>query len=235
MRNTVLLLLAWATTQVALASVPFTLTDPSGLSAELEFTLLDPTHLQVRARNVSTSVPMGFLAADQLLTGISWDFGAPGAAPGDPLIIGGFVLIGPSSQTIDFDTGNYGPGTDVSGEYGYSNLDATGLLQNFFSADAAQTTPFGGPNLDGPVNIDGPQGGMVANPVLVPLGGVGAIQDEVLATLTIDQPLADLDFLLANPVRVEFGSNAAFITIPEPGTLALLAISVSMFTRRARR
>ena len=197
--------------------------------------LLDPTHLEVRARNISVAVPAGFLAADQLLTGVSWDFGASGAAPGDPLIIGGFVQVGVGSYTIDFDSGNYEPGADVSGEYGYSNLDGTGMLQNFFSANGAQTTPFGGPNLDGPPNLNGPQAGMVADPVLVPLGGVGAIQNEVIATLTIDQNLGDLNFLFENSVRVEFGSGAAFITIPEPGTLAGLAIGLSVLTRRARR
>ena len=129
----------------------------------------------------------------------------------------------------------FNAGADVSGECGYSNLDGTGMLQNFFSANGAQTTPFGGPNLDGPPNLNGPQAGMVADPVLVPLGGVGAIQNEVIATLTIDQNLGDLNFLFENSVRVEFGSGAAFITIPEPGTLAGLAIGLSVLTRRARR
>ncbi|MHC4610775.1 MAG: hypothetical protein ACYS7M_10565, partial [Planctomycetota bacterium] len=57
----------------------------------------------------------------------------------------------------------------------------------------------------------------------VPLGGLGAIQDEIIATLTLDSALANLDFLDENLVRVEFGSNAAFITIPAPGA-ALLAM-----------
>ena len=52
--------------------------DPSGLSAEAEFTMLNPTTLEVRLRNTSTGVPFGFDEADQLLTGISWDFGEVG-------------------------------------------------------------------------------------------------------------------------------------------------------------
>jgi hypothetical protein len=217
--------------QLASASEIFILTDPSGLAAEVEFTLVDPTTLEVRARNISTGVPAGFEAADQILTGISWDFGEPGFGPGDPGLTGGIVVIGPASTSLDFDTGTYGPGFDVSGEWGFGNMDGSGALLNFISANAAQATPFGGPNLDGPVNIDGPQGGMVADPLLIPLGGLGAIQDEVVATLTIDEPLGDLGFLSANAVRVEFGSDAAFIEVPEPRALGLFLIALLVGAR----
>ena len=43
----------------------------TGLAAEVEFTLLDPTTLEVRALNASTGVPAGFDEADQMLTGVS--------------------------------------------------------------------------------------------------------------------------------------------------------------------
>jgi hypothetical protein len=218
--------------QLATASEIFILTDSSGLAAEVEFTLVSPTTLEVRARNISTGVPAGFEAADQILTGISWDFGELGFGSGDPEITGGTVVIGPASTSVDFDTGSYGPGFDVSGEWGFSNTDGSGGLTNFISANAAHATPFGGSNLDGPVNIDGPQGGMVADPALVPLGGLGAIQDEVVATLTIDEPLDDLEFLHANSVRVEFGSDAAFIDVPEPRALALFLVALLLGVRR---
>ena len=207
---------------LASASELFLFSDPSGLAAEVEFDLLGPTTLEIRARNTSTGVPGSFDSADQILTGISWDFGLVGINGSDPAIASGSVEIGPSSMSIDFDAGAFGPGADVSGEYGYGNMDGSGALPNFFSGNTAGATPFGGPNLDGPDSIDGPQGGMVANPVLVPLGGLGAIQDEVIATLTIDQALSDLDFLSENGVRIEFGSDAAFFTIPEPANFCLL-------------
>ncbi len=207
-------------------------TSASGLSAEVEFTLLDATTLEVRARNTSTGVPSGFSNADQILTGVSWDFGQPGVNAADPKIISGIVIIGPQCQTLNFSTGSSGPGYDVSGESGYGNNDGSGALPNFVSSNSAQSTPFGGVNLDSTVNLDGPQGGLVANPVLVPLGGLGAICDEYVATLTIDQPLSDLSFL-ANSVTVEFGSDAAFLTVvPEPATLALLALGALTIRRR---
>ena len=98
----------------AVSGNPIIFSDPAfpGLRAEVEFTLSNPptTTLQVRARNTSTGVPAGFDNADQLLTGISWDFGEPGFN-GDPEITDGTVVIGPNSQSLNFSTGTYGPGT----------------------------------------------------------------------------------------------------------------------------
>ncbi|MFG0305628.1 MAG: XDD4 family exosortase-dependent surface protein [Phycisphaerales bacterium JB040] len=204
-----------------------------GLSAEAEFTLINPTTLEVRLKNTSTGVPSGFSNSDQLLTGVSWDFGAPGQGIGDNTITGGSVVIGPSSASVDFDTGSYGAGTDVSGEFAYGNMDGTGLLENFFSTNTAQATPFGGANLDGPVNIDGPQPGLISNAFSLPLGGLGAIRDEVIATLTLSQALADTSFL-QNGVRVEFGSDAYFITVPAPTSAALLGLAGLVGARRRR-
>jgi hypothetical protein len=212
------------------ASELFILSDPIGLSAEVEFTLLDPCTLEIRAQNTSTCIPDGFEAADHILTGVSWDFGHLGYN-GDPEIIGGWVIIGPDSETVNFDTGWYGPDFDVSGEYGYGNMDGTGALTNFVSAHASRATPFGGANLDGAVSIDGPQGGVVADPNT---GGLGAIQDEIIATLLLNEPLADLECLYENLVRVEFGSDAYFITTPEPTTLSLLALCGLALLHRRR-
>ena len=202
----------------------------SGLAAEAEFTLLDATTLQIRLCNTSTGLPAGFDNSDQILTGISWDFGLPGMDPSDVTIIGGSVAIGTSSESLNFDTGNYGPGFDVSGEYGYSNIGATGMLPNMLTSNQAQATPFGGDNLDGPVNLSGPQGGLVSNPPLVDIGGLGAIQNEIIATLYLSAPLSDLGFLYDNPLVIEFGSDAAFV--PTPGSALLLGLSALVVRRR---
>ena len=206
--------------------------DPSGLSAEVEFTLINPTTLQIRTRNTSAGVPLGFSNADQLLTGMSFDFGLPGMNPADPVITGGSVLTGPTSASINFDILNVGANADISGEFGYGNTAGSGGLINVLTSNSSQATPFGGVNLDGPANINGPQGGLVADPVLVPLAGLGAVSNEYIATLTLDKPLADLSFLIDNLVRVEFGSDAFFITNPEPASLALLVVGSLVFVRR---
>ncbi len=218
------------------ASQVFFFSDPSGLSAEAEFTLLDPTTIEIRVRNTSTGVPMGFDSADQILTGVSWDFGHVGYN-GDAHILSGTVLIGPASQSMNFDTGSYGPGADVTGEWGFGNMDGTGALTNFITAHSPQATPFGGVNRDGPANIDGPQAGLVASTPMVPLGGLGAIADEVVATISISLPLASEDEILGDlgQVRVEWGSDAFFITVPEPGSLSLLLVGFLAATRRRRR
>ncbi len=212
----------------------YSFSDPSGLAAEATFTLVNPTTLEVRLRNTSTGVPMGFSNSDQLLTGLSWDFGLPGINAGDPEITGGTIVTGPNSSSINFSITNVGPNTSVGGEWGYGNMNGSGALVNMISGNQSGVTPFGGPNLDGPVVLDGPQAGLVANPILVPLGGLGAIQDEIIATLTISQALNNLDFLLANGIRVEFGSDAHFITIPEPATLGLIAMGGVLMLRRRR-
>jgi hypothetical protein len=223
------------TAQTALGD-PFILELPSGLSAEVEFTLINPTTLQVRAKNTSTGVPVGFDSADQILTGISWDFGLPGDNPGDISITGGTVFSGPSSASVNFDITNVGANADVSGEWGYSNSNSTGLFQNFVTATQSQSIAFGGTNLDGPVNIDGPQGGMVADPELVLLGGLGAIQEEIIATLTLSGAISESEILGdLGLLRVEFGSNAAFITVPAPGAALLGVFGLGLVVWGTRR
>ena len=219
------------------ASILLSFSDPSGLSAEAEFTVSGFAELTVRLKNTSTGAPGGFDNSDQILTGLSWDFGAPGFN-GDIAITGGTVLTGHSSMSINFSILNVGPNADVSGEWGFGNMDGTGALTNFFSTNTAGATPFGGVNLDGPVAIDGPQGGLVADPILVALGGLGAIQDEVIVTLTLSDDITEaqlLNDLTSNLVRVEFGSDAFFITIPTPGALALFGLAAVMSGRRRRR
>jgi uncharacterized protein (TIGR03382 family) len=111
-------------------------------------------------------------------------------------------------------------------------MDGTGALPNFVSANAAQGTPFGGANLDGPVNVDGPQGGLVAAPPVVPLGGLGAVSNQVVITVQLSNPVADLAFLGDNLVRVEWGSDAGFIDVPAPGTLGVFGLGLLAMRRR---
>lgn len=214
----------------ATAGIIFSHSELSGLSAEAEFTLINATTLEIRYKNTSTGVPGGFSNSDQILSGVSWDFGVPGfGVLGETKIISGSVKTGPTSASVNFSVTSVGANADVSGEFGFGNMDGTGALTNFVSSNTAVATPFGGANLDGPVSIDGPQAGLVADPIVVPLGGLGAIQDEVIATLFLSgDPLLNLDFMYDNGVRFEYGSDAKFATVtPEPSTLALAACGVT--------
>lgn len=213
-------------------------TDPSGLSGEVGFTLIDPSTIQIRARNTSTGIDSGATSADQLLTSVAFDLGLPGSVLGDPEITGGSVAIGATSVSVNFDNVamQLVPGDDVSGEFGFGNGGATGLYKNYISGNTAGVTPFGGPNLDATAGLNGPQAGLVASTPVITLGGLGAIQNEWVALLTLSSPISDLGFL-ANGVRIEFGSDYAFIegslivppSLPEPGSIVLLMSGVAGF------
>jgi len=204
--------------------------DASGLAAEAEFTLLNPNQIQIRLQNTSTAVPMGFASADQLLTGLSWNsFGVAGQT-----ITGGTAITGASSSSIGFSIANVGPGGDVGGEWGFGAGPISGLGNHFISGNNSGLTLFGGANLDGPANGDGPQAGLVANPILVALGGTGAIQDEIIVTINLSLAQPNLDFLNNTDLLVEFGSSAAFITVPTPGSIAILGVAGLAAIRRRR-
>ena len=212
--------------------------DGSGLSAEAEFTLLGAGDvLQIRLKNTSTSIPSGFSNSDQLLTGISWDFGEIGFN-GDIVITGGTVFTGPNSSSVNF-TRSVGPNGDVSGEYGYGNMDGTGMFTNFVTSSRSLATRFAGQNLVGPGNIDGPEAGLLSAIASVPLGGLGAIQDEIIITLTLSGVVASQVEIggLLGLTRVEFGSDAFFITrrIPAPSSVALFCLAGVFASRRHRR
>lgn len=185
-------------------------TDATGLAAEADVTLqAGGTQLAIRLRNRSSAIPMGFSNSDQILTGLSFDLGAPGSNDSDPKIVSGTARTGPMSASLNFDITNVGANADVSGEWGYSNSPTTMTYQNFVSANQSMSIPFGGANLDGTVNLSGPQGGLVST-VYLALGGLGAIQDEVVVVVDLDEMIPDLAFL-DNGARVEYGSDAHFI------------------------
>lgn len=212
------------------SALPIYFSGPDGLSATAEFTLFGPTELQIILTNTSTGVPDGFSNSDQLLTGISFNLGGPE-------ITGGSVVIGPDviDMSLNFDNvlSQLVSGDDVSSEWGYGNSGGTGMLVNMVSTNAAKMTAFSaGPNLDGPDGLDGPQGGIIANPGIVDLGGLGAIQDSVVITLNLSSGLIDMSFL-ENGVIVEYGSDAAFL--PEPTMLVIMAAGLPGLRRRLIR
>ncbi len=206
---------------------------PGGLSGTADFTFSGNT-LRVLLTNTSTSVPSGFKNSDQLLTSIAFNL------PGSMAITGGSVQVGSSSnayfQIPPAPSTTYPGGTDISGEWGYGNSGTTGFgtLVNFVSAMEAGTTAFGGMNLGAGSELDGPQGGLTNG--IVDLGGLGAVRNSVYIALNLSAPLAGLDFLRDGAV-IEFGSDAAFARVPEPGLLLLLGsgfLGLALAARRRR-
>ena len=210
MRTFFLLLIPTLAAAASAQTRSVSFSESSGLAAEADFTLKSGgTQLEIRLRNRTTAVPAGFSNSDQLLTGISFDLGAPGNNASDPTIVSGSAKTGPSSHSVNFDVMNVGANRDVSGEWGFGNGGTTNLLPNIVSGNQAGTTPFGGLNLDGPTNLNGPQAGLVAT-FHLSLAGLGAIEDEIFACLDLSEALSDLDFL-DNGARIEYGSDAAFL------------------------
>jgi len=209
----------------------------SGLAAQATFTLLNGgTQLQIALQNTSTGVPDGFGSADRILTTIAFNLGGVNI-----LGSGSSAAIGANSQSVNFSTGWYGPGADVSGEWGYGNnsgvLPGFAGMANHVSATESGTTRFDGANLTGPPNLDGPQGGLISPANASGLGGLGAVQDEVIFTLNLSSALSDLSFL-NNGAVVEFGSDAAFLystVIPLPGAAGMAGLGLVFVGSRRRR
>ena len=210
----------------------------NGLSARADF-ILDtdnPTELKIQLFNTSTGLPGYFDNSDQMLTTISFDLAELGYDE-HPQIIGGAVAIGDDGYSVNFDNVEQQllSGADVTGEWGYGNNYGNGMLTNFVTATRSGATAFGGANLDGPINLDGPQSGIVTAPPLLDTGGLGAIANSVAITLMLDRKIYDLNFVRGNSVMVEFGSDAAFLTTPEPATIVMLGLGTGVFLVRPGR
>jgi len=185
--------------------------------------------------NTSTGWPAGLEqdTSNQFLTSVSFELG------GGVEIIGGTATLGQGAYTINFDKidTQLGEGDDVSGEWGYGNTTQnTGLARNFVTTNQAHATRFvTSQNLDGPGNLSGPQGGLLTDPPLMDVGGLGGIAGSVVFNLTLSDDW-DIAGFSSSGATIEFGSDAKFVSTPtfkrapEPATLALLVMGSGAFT-----
>lgn len=213
--------------------------DPSGLSAEATFALLNGgSTLQIALKNTSTAAPGNFGAADHLLTTIGFNLNGLSVVKA-----GSTVNIGATSQSMNFNA-FHGPGSDISGEFGFGNNGNTGFgsLVNFVSSSqGGNPTRFNGPNLHGPANsLNGPSGGLISPALTSSIANHAAVNSEVIFTLNLSGVLTDLSFI-QNGVRIEFGSDKLFLDgitttiIPLPGAAGMAALGLALIGTRRRR
>lgn len=209
--------------------------DPlNGLSARGTFRI-DGTTLTVLLENTSSGVPLSFDVADSLLVSVGFDL--PGATEIDS---GDAAVIGLNSVGLG-QWATRGPGQSVGEEWIWTNDFGGDLLQNFaqiISTSAGQgggtVTRFDG----GSGTVSGPFGGIAADPPhrTVP-NRQRAVSDSIEFTLTLSGTINEQQLReFAEASLVEFGSDARYLSTPEPGTFLLIAAGALLtFGRRQRR
>jgi len=218
---------------------------PTGQTATADYSFISGTQLQIILTE-TTPTALNISGGAAILTSVGFNL------PTGVNITGGTVTINSGSTSVGFQIGPtpqgpFGGGTNVSGEWGFANnspLDSVGNF-DFASTNTAQTTQFAGSNLDGPADLNGPQGGLLDDSAQS--GGLGVIDNSIIILLTLNtslsaaQQAAFLAGLCCNPGDsiVEWGSNDAFgAPVPEPGTLLLLGSGLAglgFFGRRKKR
>jgi hypothetical protein len=223
----------------------------TGLSAQAALTLADDGRsIQIVLSNTSTSVPNDPFfdnPADQLLTSLYVDLGAPGLGADDPRIIGGQVwvhdgsqMVGPANKIKAWDnlSAYWGYGTHLYEEWEF-------LAPNIVSSMTAHITAFapGG-------KLNGPDYGAISDLDLAGGhdAGLPAVSDSVFIDLTLDRAAESLASILDDDgiaPHVEFGSDYDFVSvryppvntppIPEPMTLTAGLLSAGALLGYLRR
>lgn len=235
----------------------FTYTASTGQTANLDITF-SGSNMIVIFRETTPVAASSLSGAEAIATTF-------GFSPTAMSTLGGFTFVPTSSSvtvasgstTVGFDQSGadgQGAGFDVSGEWG-ATVGAfdpgDGFNYHFASANEAHVTQFSGANRDGPVGLNGPQGGVVEDSAA--RGGLGVVDNGVMLTLALSgTPNATQQTAFFTALQnsansfVEWGSSAAFGRtgngggpppgIPEPSTVVLLGVGIlSLVVVRRRR
>jgi hypothetical protein len=250
----VVLALGLAAAHPAEASVMFSATG-SGLSAQATFTITETAGstntLTILLSN--TDAQGDNFTSSQILTGLFFNLGT--AAFVKPAELGATLPSGSSVDQFENCTVSCQGATNVGGEWGYAfagsgfNPAVVGANQGVGSAGylGGPSTLFGGTNYEGPPSgsLNGAEFG------IVPDGwtgtGNGGVQNDALIEGPVKFVLIIPDGLteaMISNVYFTYGTSFGEMTltgttgnvsIPEPGTLALMGIGLAYLAARGRR
>jgi hypothetical protein len=202
----------------------------NGLAARATFDLAG-TQLTILLENTSTGVPASFLAADSLLVSIGMNL-----PDGVSISSGEDAVIGPGSYGV----GSWSDRTagDSVGEQWIWTNEFGGDLMDTYAQVISTSSGQGGGTVTrfdgGNGSVDGPYGGIVADPPILPVpDNKPAVSDSIVFTVTLSSGLSDAQLAtVADASIVEFGSNARYLTTPEPASLVLLLLGAVVRRRR---
>lgn len=205
--------------------------DVAGLSARATFELSGTT-LDILLQNTSTGAPMGFEAADALLVSLALDLPTTFASGDLAQIATGSAGFGAWSTLV--------AGASVADEWLWGNGGAGDYLANFNQVITTSNGLGGGSGSaahftgGGTGTVNGPSGGIAANPHTVSPGGLFGAQDTLFFRLTLAQTISESELESAAKAGVvEFGSDARYLTTPEPASVVFMAlVGLALLRRR---
>lgn len=207
-------------------------TDPlNGLAARASF-MLDGMQLAILLENTSTGVPLSFETSDSLL--VSLGMNLPGGAA---IVVGNAAYIGPGSQGLGSWAGRTA-GDSVGEQWIWTNDFGGDLLEGWAQVLSTSDGQGGGPvtRFDGGSgSVNGPYGGIAANPPLLTVpGSKPAVSNSILFSLTLSRALTEAELAdTALTSIVEFGSDARYLVhAPEPAGVLLVLLGAALCRRR---
>lgn len=206
----------------------------NGLSASAAWRT-DGTELTITVTNSSTGVPIGAEVSDSLLVSLAFNLGN-----GLFIVSGDSAVIGPGSTGVGSWSGLLEDDT-VADEWLWTNDAGGDLLETFSQVISTSMGQGGGSTVSfngvADPNVDGPFGGIAANPVLVAVPmNQPAVSNSIVFTMTLSDVLSQSQLeRIAGGSIVEFGSDYQYLGVPAPGVLCLLAVASLLGAPRRRQ
>jgi hypothetical protein len=206
----------------------------NGLAAQATWRT-DGATLAITLKNTSIGVPIDAMVADSLLVSLAFNLG-----DGISITSGDHAVIGLGSSGLGTWSGRLA-GDSVADQWLWTNAGGGDLLQSFANIISTSSGQSGGDTFSftGDLNPDtgGPFGGIAADPPLLAFPGAQhGVSDSIDFELTLNTVLTQSQLqAIAGGAVVEFGSDYQYLSVPAPGTLAMLVIGALTSSRRRRK